>query len=126
VTLLTLLSMAARTAVLPVLAARVPGAHPTSLMASSFVLVFIQGVLPVPAGLGPVELGFAAWFAGTLRGGDVARLLLVWRFYTAALGAVAGAVLLVRVGPRVRSGPGLERGRAAPPVGSERDSNSAR
>ena len=117
VTLLTVLSMAARTAILPVLAARVPGAHPTSLMAGSFVLLFIQGVLPLPAGLGPVELGFAAWFAGTLRGGDVARLLLLWRFYTVVLGALAGAVLLVRVGPRLRAGPRVEGGPGAPRVG---------
>lgn len=118
VTLLTLLSMAARTAILPVLAARVPGAHPASVMAGSFVLIFIQSVLPVPAGLGPVDLGFAAWFAGTMRGRDVAQLLVAWRFYTIVLGAGAGALLLVRVGPRLRSGPALETAPAPPPVSS--------
>jgi len=85
-------------------------------MAGSFVLLFIQGVLPVPAGLGAVDLGFAAWFAGTLRGGEVAQLLVAWRFYTVALGALAGALLLARVGPRLRFGPQLEPWPAAPPV----------
>jgi hypothetical protein len=90
-------------------------------MAGSFVLLFIQGVLPVPAGLGAVDLGLAAWFAGTLRGGEVAQLLVAWRFYTVALGALAGTLLLARVGPRLRFGPQLETGPAAPPVSSRRE-----
>jgi hypothetical protein len=93
---LTLVSMVARSAILPVLAASVPEARLAGLMAGSFVLLFAQSVLPVPAGLGSVDLGFAAWFAGTLRDGDLARLLVLWRFYTIALGALAGALLLMR------------------------------
>jgi hypothetical protein len=100
------------------------GAHPAGVMAGSFVLLFIQGVLPVPAGLGAVDLGFAAWFAGTLRGGELAQLLVAWRFYSAALGALAGAVLPARVGPRLRFGPQLETGPAPPPLGTTRESGS--
>lgn len=100
---LTIVSMTARTAILPVLAAGVPGARPLSMMAGSFVLLFSQSVLPIPAGAGPVELGFAAWFAGTLTGGEVARLLLVWRFYTLVLGGAAGGVLMARFGLRLRT-----------------------
>jgi hypothetical protein len=91
---LTLTSVAARSAILPVLAARVPGANLPAVVAGSFVLVFGQGVLPIPGGLGAVDLGFAFGFAPLLGGASLARLLLLWRFYSLALGAIAGAVLL--------------------------------
>jgi uncharacterized membrane protein YbhN (UPF0104 family) len=51
--------------------------------------------VPTPGGLGGVELGLAAGLAGRLAWADLARLLLVWRFYTVALGAVAGGLLLL-------------------------------
>lgn len=95
---LTVVSMAARTAILPVLAARVPGTSLAGLVAGSFALVFGQVVLPLPAGAGGVELGFVAGFAGTLPGREIATLLLVWRFYTVGLGVLVGAVLLGRAG----------------------------
>jgi uncharacterized membrane protein YbhN (UPF0104 family) len=94
VTWLTVLSMAARTAVLPVLAAGTPGLSLGGLVAGSFALLFSQVVLPTPSGLGGVELGFLAGFAGSLAVGDAAQLLVVWRVYTLVLGSVAGAVLL--------------------------------
>ncbi|HEX4574130.1 MAG TPA: lysylphosphatidylglycerol synthase domain-containing protein [Gemmatimonadales bacterium] len=95
---LTLASMAARTAVLPVLASGVPGTSLGGLITGSFALVYGQVILPTPAGAGAVELGFIAGFAGALRGGEVARLLVVWRFYTLALGVLAGAAVLARWG----------------------------
>lgn len=93
---LTVISMVARSAILPVLAAGIPDAPVTVLMAGSFALLVVQSVLPVPSGVGSVDLGFAAWFAGRLRAGELARLLVLWRFYTIALGAMVGALLLVR------------------------------
>jgi hypothetical protein len=51
----------------------------------------------------------AGWGARPVAGG--------WRFYTVALGALAGALLLARVGQRLRFGPQLERG-SAPPAGA--------
>jgi uncharacterized membrane protein YbhN (UPF0104 family) len=93
---LTLLSMAARTAILPVLAARMPGLHASILIVGSYVLLFGQTVFPTPAGAGGVELGFLAGFSGSLGRGDLSRLLLVWRFYTLALAFLAGALMLVR------------------------------
>jgi uncharacterized membrane protein YbhN (UPF0104 family) len=95
---LTLLSLAARTAVLPVLAAGIPGTSLGGLIAGSFALVFSQVVLPTPSGFGGVELGLLAGFAGALAVGDAAQLLVVWRFYTLVLGACAGAVMLVGAG----------------------------
>jgi len=94
VTVLTFVSMAARSAILPVLAAGVSGVSFGSLLAGSFVLGVMQALLPIPSGVGAVDLGFAASFTGTLGGSDLARLLLVWRFYTIALGALVGMALL--------------------------------
>lgn len=100
---LTLVSMAARTAVLPVLALGLPGTSLVGLIAGSFALVYIQNILPTPAGAGGVELSFVAGFAGSVSGPALASLLLVWRFYTIILGVVAGALLVWRVGVRPRS-----------------------
>jgi len=92
---LTMVSVAARTAILPVLAARVPGASSGLLVVGSFLLLFGQTSLPTPAGAGGVELGFVAGFSGLLRGRDVAGLLAVYRSYTLLLGLAVGAVLLL-------------------------------
>jgi len=92
---LTVVSVAARTAILPVLLVGVPGVSWGPVIPGSFALVFGQGVLPIPGGLGAVDLGFALGFSSLLKGAALARLLIVWRFYSLVLGALAGAVLLV-------------------------------
>jgi len=94
VTGLTFLSMAARTAILPVLAIHLPGLDLPTLVAGSFFLVFVQSLLPTPSGAGPVEVGFLAGLAGSVEHRQLLSLLLVWRVYTVGLGALAGALLM--------------------------------
>jgi uncharacterized membrane protein YbhN (UPF0104 family) len=94
---LTTLSMAARTAILPVLVAGLPGIAPGAVVLGSFALLFGQLALPTPAGAGGVELAFIGGFAGMVGSGDLAALLLAWRIYTLILGAALGAVLFARV-----------------------------
>jgi uncharacterized membrane protein YbhN (UPF0104 family) len=93
---LTSISMVARTAILPVLVALLPGVDAAAVWMGSFALLFGQLALPTPAGAGGVELGFAGGFAGSLSGHDLAALLLAWRAYTLVLGAALGAILLAR------------------------------
>jgi uncharacterized membrane protein YbhN (UPF0104 family) len=90
----TVASVAARTAILPVLVLGVPGVSWGAVVAGSFALVFGQGVLPIPGGLGAMDLGLALGFSSLLKGAALARLLLAWRFYSLVLGALAGALLL--------------------------------
>ncbi len=93
-TALTALCMALRVAVLPVLL--VPLHVPSSLGAvilGSFGLVHGQLLLPTPAGVGGIELGFAAGFAGSLSAPELAGLLLAWRAYTTFFDALLGAGL---------------------------------
>jgi len=91
---LTLLSMAARTAILPVLAGHLPGLSLAGVVAGSFALVFVQSILPTPAGAGPVELGFVAGFAGAIDHQQLLTLLLAWRIYTIGLGGLVGGLLM--------------------------------
>jgi uncharacterized membrane protein YbhN (UPF0104 family) len=95
---LTGLSMIARTAILPVLAAGLPfpGLDPRAVVVGSFALLYGQLVLPTPAGAGGVELGFVGGFAGALAPAALAELLVAWRIYTLILGAGLGALLLAR------------------------------
>jgi len=107
---LTTLSMVARTAILPVLAAGLPGLNPRAVVLGSFALLYGQLVVPTPAGVGAVELGFVGGFAESLSPRALAGLLLAWRLYTLILGAALGGVLAARtvVGAwltRRRSGP---------------------
>ncbi len=95
-TALTIVSIVARTAILPVLVAGLPGIDSGAVVLGSFVLLFGQLALPTPAGAGGVELGFVGGFAGTLSAGDLATLLLSWRTYTLILGAALGVVLFAR------------------------------
>lgn len=80
---LTLASLAARLAILPILTRTV--ASPPALGAvtfSSFTLLYGQVLLPTPSGAGAVEFGFLSGGAGIV-GAATTRLLLAWRFYTA-------------------------------------------
>jgi uncharacterized membrane protein YbhN (UPF0104 family) len=90
---LTTLSMVARTAILPVLAAGVPGLDLRAVILGSFALLYGQLALPTPAGAGAVELGFVGGFAESLSPRALAALLLAWRLYTLVLGAALGGVL---------------------------------
>ncbi len=87
---LTLVNVATRTALLPVLALALPDPPPIGVMlVGSFALVYGQLLLPTPAGIGAVELGFLAGAAGAF-GARGAMLLGWWRFYSVGLTAVLG------------------------------------
>ena len=92
---LSLLNVSARTVMLPLLGMTLPGHPPFGVMAvGSFVLLYSQLVLPTPAGVGAVELGFLSGMAGDL-GEATTWLLVAWRFYTVGAGALLGAILAV-------------------------------
>jgi len=94
---LTTLSMLVRTAILPVLAAGLPGLDPRAVLVGSFALLYGQLIVPTPAGAGAVELGFLGGFGGG------AGLLLAWRAYTLLLPAGLGAVLAARAALATRA-----------------------
>jgi uncharacterized membrane protein YbhN (UPF0104 family) len=94
--LLSLVSIAARVALLPVLALSLVDPPPISLLIfGSFTLLYSQMVLPTPAGAGVVELGFMAGAAGELGGNG--SLLLAWRFYSTGLGVLLGVYLAAKI-----------------------------
>jgi uncharacterized membrane protein YbhN (UPF0104 family) len=82
---MTLVSLAARVAILPVLAltlADPPAMGP--LIFASLILTYGQLALPTPSGAGLVEIGFLGGAAGDM-GARSGSLLFVWRFYTTIL-----------------------------------------
>jgi len=85
----TAISMVSRAALLPVLAASVPGTNLGTLFVGSFTLLFAQSFLPMPGGAGVVDVAFAALFTPALVTRAVGQLLLAWRFYTWGLAALA-------------------------------------
>ncbi len=92
---LTLVNVAARVAVLPILSVALPDPPPlAATVVGSFALLYAQAFLPTPAGAGAVELGFLGGAAGEL-GAAEAELLVLWRFYTTVLGSALGVVLAV-------------------------------
>ena len=98
---LSALNVALRVAILPVLALSLPSRpDPATTIVGSFVLLYGQLALPMPSGVGAVELGFLGGLAGNL-GADEQRLLLAWRVLTTGVGLAAGvAVAWRRVGWR--------------------------
>lgn len=91
-TALTILCSALRVAVLPVLLLPYhPHGDLGAVILGSFGLVYGQLFLPTPAGVGGVELGFVAGFAGSLSAAQVAGLLVAWRLYTTGFDAALGA-----------------------------------
>jgi uncharacterized protein (TIRG00374 family) len=93
---LSLISIAARVAILPVLALSLASPPPVDLLTfGSFTLLYSQMVLPTPSGAGVVELGFVGGAAGEL-GGD-GWLLLAWRFYTTGLGVLLGVWFAAKI-----------------------------
>jgi uncharacterized membrane protein YbhN (UPF0104 family) len=94
---LSLINLATRVAILPVLALTL--AHPPALgpmLLGSFALLYSQLVLPTPSGAGAVELGFLGGAAGDL-GDDQGWLLLAWRFYTSGVGVILGVWLAAQI-----------------------------
>src|SRR5438552_923073 len=96
-TFLTLISLIARGAVLPVLLASTPGLGAGTVILASALLVYGQTLAPTPAGAGVVELGFLVGLH-RIPAGALPALILLWRAYTLALGVVAGTALLLREG----------------------------
>ena len=87
---LTLASVAARVAILPVLAyAWGDDSALPVLVTASFALTYGQFLLPTPAGAGAVELAFAGGVAGEEGAADPG-LMLAWRLYTFVLPVALG------------------------------------
>jgi hypothetical protein len=96
VVLLSGVSLVSRAAILPVLLARVPGLEFPDLAVAAFALTTGLLLAPIPAGAGAVDLGFVVGFDGRVPPGTLAVLLVAWRAYSLVVGALAGAVLLLR------------------------------
>ncbi len=94
---MTFLNLAARVAILPVLALTLPNPPELGPLAvGSFALLYSQMILPTPSGAGAVELGFLGGAAGDLGEGD-GRLLFAWRMYTNGIGVILGVALAARI-----------------------------
>jgi uncharacterized membrane protein YbhN (UPF0104 family) len=72
-----------------------PVAHVGTVFVGSFALIYSQLLLPTPAGVGGVELGFVAGFAPMLSGAETASLLVTWRIYSLGIPAGLGGVLFM-------------------------------
>ena len=92
---LTLVSIASRLAILPILAQTLSDPPPPGvLVLGSFALVYGQLFFPTPGGAGAVELMASAGTAGEL-GGTGGPVFLAWRAITTGLPVVAGYGLAV-------------------------------
>lgn len=92
---LTLVSIACRVGVLPVLAQVLPEPPATGvLLISSFVLIYGQLFLPTPGGAGAVELAFSSGAAGDL-GGSLGTVYIAWRACTTGIPVVLGFALAI-------------------------------
>jgi uncharacterized membrane protein YbhN (UPF0104 family) len=90
---LSLIAIATRIAILPVLLLTLPsppGAAP--MIFGSFALLYSQMVLPTPSGAGVVELGYLGGAAGALGEGQ-GWILFAWRLYTNGIGVILGVWL---------------------------------
>jgi len=101
IALLSMVTVSARTLLLPVLALGVPDhAGFGVLWVGSYMMVYSQLVLPLPAGAGAVDLAFLGGVAGD-PGANAAALLIAWRGYSLGIATVAGTALAVhRFGAR--------------------------
>lgn len=94
---LSVIPMATRIAILPVLALTLPSPPPMGpVIFGSFALLYSQMVLPTPSGAGVVEFGFLGGAAGPLGEGQ-GWILLAWRFYTNGLGVLVGVWLALSI-----------------------------
>jgi len=92
-TLLTVVQIGVRAAILPVLAMTLHAPPPhVAMVVGSFALVYAQALIPAPAGAGAIDLGFLGGAAGNL-GIEELRLLGWWRFYSTVVGVVLGIAL---------------------------------
>ncbi|HEX2209969.1 MAG TPA: lysylphosphatidylglycerol synthase transmembrane domain-containing protein [Longimicrobium sp.] len=92
---LTLVSIACRLAILPILAQTLAVPPPPGvLLLGSFALIYGQLFFPTPGGAGAVELLASAGTAGEL-GGSAGAVFLAWRGITAGLPVVLGFALAV-------------------------------
>ncbi|MEA2725322.1 MAG: Lysylphosphatidylglycerol synthase region [Gemmatimonadales bacterium] len=95
--ILSVIPIATRIAILPVLALTLPSPPPMGpVIFGSFALLYSQMVLPTPSGAGVVELGFLGGAAGPLGEGQ-GWILLAWRFYTNGLGVLVGVWLALSI-----------------------------
>ncbi|HXT48472.1 MAG TPA: lysylphosphatidylglycerol synthase domain-containing protein [Gemmatimonadaceae bacterium] len=94
---LTFIGLAARVAILPVLALTLPFPPPMGpLTFGSFALLYAQVLVPTPSGAGVIDLGFVGGAVGDL-GEHHRRLLFIWRMYTTAAVVGIGALVALRV-----------------------------
>lgn len=94
---LTLLGLAARVAILPVLALTLQFPPPMGpLTFGSFALLYAQILVPTPSGAGVIDLGFVGGAVGDL-GEHHRHLLLIWRVYTTFAVVGIGVVVALRV-----------------------------
>lgn len=94
---LSLVNLATRVAILPVLALTLP--EPPAMgpmLVGSFALLYSQLLLPTPSGAGAVELGFLGGAVGDL-GEHQGWLLLAWRWYTNGVGVLLGVWLAAKI-----------------------------
>ncbi len=89
---LSAVNVAARTALLPVLAMGLTSPPPPEVVwLGSFALVYGQLIFPTPAGVGAVEFGLTGGAAGDL-GSDLG-VLLAWRWWATLLPALLGLMV---------------------------------
>jgi uncharacterized membrane protein YbhN (UPF0104 family) len=94
---LTLLGLAARVAILPVLALTLPFPPPMGpLTFGSFALLYAQILVPTPSGAGVIDLGFVGGAVGDL-GEHHRHLLFIWRVYTTVAVVAIGVIVALRV-----------------------------
>lgn len=94
---LTFIGLAARVAILPVLALTLPFPPPIGpLTFGSFALLYAQVLVPTPSGAGLIDLGFVGGAVGDL-GEHHRRLLFIWRMYTTAAVVGIGVIVALRV-----------------------------
>ena len=100
---LTVIDVASRIALLPLLALSIPSAPPADVLAiASFAMLYGQIAMPTPGGAGIVDIGLMGGVAGNL-GADAGAIVLWWRMYTAGLHIAACLPMLWwRLSARVR------------------------
>jgi uncharacterized membrane protein YbhN (UPF0104 family) len=102
---LTMVSMATRVAVLPMLLWGFDALRdPATVVVGSFALIYAQLLLPTPAGIGGVELGFVLGVAPLLPPAEVAALLVAWRAITVGIPAGLGGLLFAHAALKSQHG----------------------
>ncbi len=92
---LTLVNIAARVAILPLLIFTLSDPPPLgATIVGSYALLYGQLLTPTPAGAGAVELVFLGGAAGEL-GAAEGRLLFLWRLFTAGIPLMIGVAAAV-------------------------------